>query len=315
MAITAGVALGCPSKEEPPPPVGDPPVTASGAPSAQPSPAVKSAPSGSAPAVATAVAPSSAPPPRPAPTSPEQSRDPPGMRGFFFPRGKLPKVSPPKYASAEAPCPVDMVHVKGLRCGVPKQRCKKFINPPGKRKVSCEEFVKPSVCEGHERNMEFCVDRYEFTPEGYDYPLTHVNWTEAQLLCVKMGKRLCSESEWEFACEGPEALPYPYGYVRDAKRCNHDIPEIDLVTRPDHFIDHRKKKDELPGCKSPFGVYNIVGNVDEWTTRTASKRGQRAILRGGWWLMGRNRCRAATANHGEVYAGMQTGFRCCKAAR
>jgi len=46
--------------------------------------------------------------------------------------------------------------------------------------------------------------------------------------------------------------------------------------------------------------------------RTAPRR---AILRGGWWLIGRNRCRAATDNHSELYAGVQTGFRCCRAPR
>ncbi len=115
--------------------------------------------------------------------------------------------------------------------------------------------------------------------------------------------------------EGPDALPYPYGFVRDGQRCNHDFPEEQLVTGPDQFIDRRVPRDALPGCKSPFGVFNLVGNVDEWTTRYNQPKGRRAILRGGWWLIGRNRCRAATDNHGEQYAGVQTGFRCCKASR
>ena len=162
--------------------------------------------------------------------------------------------------------------------------------------------------------MRYCIDRYEVTPPGYTYPLTHVNWAEAQNLCHAMDKRLCYEDEWEFACEGPDALPFPYGYVRDGKRCNHDFPEEQLVTSPDHLIDHRVAGDALPECRSPFGVFNMVGNVDEWTTRYARDPPRRAILRGGWWLIGRSRCRAATDNHSELYAGVQTGFRCCKAA-
>lgn len=256
-----------------------------------------------------------APAPVPAPAE-GVVRDPPGMRGFYSASGELPKLSPSPYEPADAPCPVDMVRVEGSRCSVPFQRCLRWLPrlSVGK-KISCAEFEQPSVCQGARRKMDFCIDPYEFTPPGYDYPLTHVNWAEAQNLCNAMGKRLCYEDEWEFACEGPEALPFPYGFVRDGKRCNHDYPEEQLVTSPDHFVDHRVAATALPECKSPMGVFNLVGNVDEWTTRLNQEPGHRAILRGGWWLIGRSRCRAATDNHGESYAGMQTGFRCCKSVR
>ncbi len=230
--------------------------------------------------------------------------------------GKLPKANKsPGYADESAACPKDMQHISGVRCGKPVQRCLRYINPPGTKQKSCAEFAAPTRCEGARRKMSYCIDRYEYTPAGYEFPLTHVAWPEAQNLCRAMGRRLCLEEEWEFACEGTEALPYPYGYKRDAEACNHDRPEIELVNSTHHFIDHRRKADGLPRCKSPFGVYNLVGNVDEWTTRTSRKPGWRSILRGGWWLVGRNRCRAATDNHSEQYAGPQTGFRCCMAAR
>jgi formylglycine-generating enzyme len=254
-----------------------------------------------------------APPPPPAVDVP---RDPPGMRGFYDSSGTLPKLSPPAYEPADARCPVDMAFVEGVRCSIPFQKCLRWLPrlSVGKQ-IACAEFESPSICTGDHRSMRFCIDRYEFTPPEYALPLTHVNYAEAANLCNAMNKRLCYEEEWEFACEGPEALPFPYGFVRDPKRCNHDFPEQQLVTTQDHFVDHRVKADSLPGCKSPFGVYNMVGNVDEWTTRLNEDLGHRGVLRGGWWLIGRNRCRAATTNHGETYAGMQTGFRCCKGAR
>jgi len=253
--------------------------------------------------------------PRPQ-TDAGELRDPAGMRGFVSATGTLPTLKPPPYASPDAKCPVDMQWVEGVRCAVPKQVCKRWLPRLSVgQKIACAEFEEPSVCTGSRTPMSFCIDRYELTPPGYTYPITHVNWSEAQNLCRQMDKRLCFENEWEFACEGPDAVPYPYGYVRDGKRCNHDFPEEQLVSAPDVFIDLRVKKDALPGCKSPFGVMNLVGNVDEWTTRADAPEGKRAILRGGWWLIGRNRCRAATANHGERYAGVQTGVRCCRATR
>jgi formylglycine-generating enzyme required for sulfatase activity len=250
-----------------------------------------------------------------APAHAGDSRDPPGMRSFLSATGRLPEPKPPPYEPPDAACPVDMVHVKGERCSEPKQFCKEWLPRVSHgTKIACKEFAK-STCEGYRRPMRYCIDRYEYQPEGYSYPLTHVAWGEAQNLCRAMGKRLCLEDEWEFACEGPDALPYPYGYVRDGKKCNHDFAEIDLVTGPDQFIDRRVARDALPDCVSPFGVFNMVGNVDEWTTRYSAEKPFRSILRGGWWLVGRNRCRAATANHNELYAGVQTGFRCCKESR
>jgi hypothetical protein len=254
--------------------------------------------------------------PRPLVVASTESRDPKGMRSFVDAVGKMPVLEPPAYDPADAKCPVDMVHVQGLRCPEPIQFCKRWLPRTSKgEKIACAEFAAPSECHRGKVPMNYCIDRYELTPPGYTYPITHINWGESQNLCRAMGKRLCREDEWEFACEGPEATPYPYGFVRNAKLCNHDFPEEELVTGPEQFIDRRKKKDELPGCKSPFGVYNMVGNVDEWTLRDGAEPGKRAILRGGWWLIGRNRCRAATSNHGERYAGVQTGTRCCKATR
>ncbi len=245
-----------------------------------------------------------------------EDRDPPGMRGFLRATGKLPDVRPPAYEPKDAACPVDMVQASGVRCAIPEQRCKRWLpRLSAGQKIACAEFAEPVECSGPKRKMNFCIDRYEFQPKGYRFPLTHVNWTEAQNLCSKMEKRLCFEDEWEFACEGEAAVPYPYGFVRDGKKCNHDFPEEQLVTAPDVFIDRRVANDALPQCKSPFGVFNLVGNVDEWTTRYNRKTPKRSILRGGWWLIGRNRCRAATDNHSEIYAGMQTGFRCCKGPR
>lgn len=260
--------------------------------------------------------PATEPPPVAAEAKPDapasdEPRDPVGKRSFDNPGAALPDVGTRAgYSTAEDACPADMVLVEGERCTLPIQECKYWVDDPGMPNRSCGEF-EPSVCKGAKQAMRYCIDRYEFTPPGYTYPIVNVSWGEAQLMCGKLGKRLCYEAEWEFACEGPEALPYPYGYKRDGDACNHDRP--DLFTSRGKLNDQRVPGDSLKECKSPFGVYNIIGNVDEWTTRGGG--GRRSVLRGGWWLKGRNRCRAATGSHGENYAGAQTGFRCCQAAR
>jgi len=106
--------------------------------------------------------------------------------------------------------------------------------------------------------------------------------------------------------------PYPYGWRRDSSACN--IDRTDLGGPEEKLTDHRALITAFPRCVSPFGVHNMVGNVDEWVTRPTAVAPNRSILRGGWWLPGRNRCRAFTMGHLESYASKQVGFRCCRAS-
>ena len=143
-------------------------------------------------------------------------------------------------------------------------------------------------------------------------------------MCKEQGKRLCTEDEWTFACEGEEALPYPYGYLRDAERCVIDqVPR--RLSRWARFHSRsertRTELDRLwqgepsgrrPGCRSPFGVYDMTGNVDEWTRSVHERERWPSILKGGYWGPMVNRCRASTRIHNEWFAYYQLGFRCCK---
>jgi formylglycine-generating enzyme required for sulfatase activity len=237
-----------------------------------------------------------------------------GGRSFDNASGVLPEPAPaPGYETPESKCPSDMVHVQGVRCARVKQECLRWVDPPGAIPGrACGEFARPTECEGGRSALRFCIDRYEFTAPGESLPLVHVSFPEAENLCRKQAKRMCEEREWEFACEGPEGLPFPYGYERDGARCNHDRDELFVRGK---LVDRRVGFDALPRCASPFGVYNMVGNVDEWVLRAGNKPPWRSMLKGGWWLVGRSRCRAVTDTHAESYAGPQTGFRCCKEAR
>jgi formylglycine-generating enzyme required for sulfatase activity len=236
-------------------------------------------------------------------------------RSFANAAGHLPNPPPPApYEPADAKCPSDMVFVSGVRCGRAVQNCLQWVDPPGGVPGrACGQFEEPTVCQGARLAMRFCIDRYEFTAPGDRLPLVHVSFPEAEMLCAKQKKRMCEEREWEFACEGPDALPFPYGFVRSPKTCNHDLD--DLFTPSRELVDRRVPFDALPDCKSPFGVLNLVGNADEWVLRVGRAPPWRSVLRGGWWLTGRNRCRGVTDSHSEAYAGPQTGFRCCRDAR
>jgi formylglycine-generating enzyme len=214
-------------------------------------------------------------------------------------------------------CPAGMILVEGEHCPEAVQKCLKWLDPPPYHRLRCGEYAQPVTCKGARRPMRFCIDREEYAEPGaadpqMALPIVNKSWTEAQELCAERGARLCKESEWELACEGPSMSPYPYGFSRDSNVCNKD--RTDLGGAQQKLTDHRQPPTAFPACVSPFGVHNMVGNVDEWVERENARAPNRSALRGGWWLPGRNRCRAATLGHTESYRGKQVGFRCCSEA-
>jgi hypothetical protein len=194
----------------------------------------------------------------------------------------------------------------------------------------CERFSRDKWLAAIEalprREMRFCIDPYEYPNRAGEYPLTVTTFSESEAYCKREGKRLCTESEWTFACEGEEGVPYPYGYARDAAACPIDRPRIEpeedtFVPRTTHRtaigIDamwQGEPSGAFARCVSPLGVHDMTGNVDEWT-RSVRKWGYRMILKGGHWSYVRARCRPQTRGHGPRYVNVETGFRCCTETR
>jgi hypothetical protein len=207
-------------------------------------------------------------------------------------------------------CPTGMTLVEGEYCPSALQECLHWLEDPGRYAYArCAEYAPLSICVTPREHRRYCIDLHEYTSTGDTLPTVGVSWTEAKRTCEAEAKRLCTEAEWQFACEGEGARPYPYGYRRDSSVCNFD--RTDLYDRGGSLRDEREPSGSRPACVSPFGVFDMVGNVDEWTVREGASSPWRSALRGGWWMPARNRCRAATTAHGELYSGPQTGFRCC----
>ncbi len=207
------------------------------------------------------------------------------------------------------PCAEGMVLVDGDYCTEVREECDAWEDPPSNKLARCARFA-PSVCAGERIHKRFCVDRDEYVPPGESLPLGGASWTQARTICEGQHKRLCLETEWEFACEGEQMLPYPTGYDRDPVACNFD--KTDLVDPSSGKLrDQREPAWKVDRCASPFGVRSMAGNVDEWVWRDRTWGEWRSALKGGWWMGGRDRCRPATTAHGEGYRELQTGVRCC----
>jgi Sulfatase-modifying factor enzyme 1 len=223
-----------------------------------------------------------------------------------------PDAEPPEQSA----CPSEMVLIEGMYCPDVRQRCLHYLdeNHTFLSHNRCKEYDRHPECAAEREARRFCIDLDEYVAPEAELPLAEQSWTTAKELCESQSKRLCFESEWQFACEGEDLLPYPYGFERNSKICNFDITNLENK-RTGKLLDKRVRPSDRPACTSPFGIRNMVGNMDEWTYRDSFVKPYRAALHGGWWLAGRNNCRAATTGHDEFYFGLQTGVRCCKNAR
>jgi formylglycine-generating enzyme required for sulfatase activity len=211
-------------------------------------------------------------------------------------------------------CPTGMVLVEGEYCPNVEQTCLEWLEPPGDpyEHFRCKRYKSPAVCKGPRVHKRFCIDQNEQTEEGSELPRNHMSWTSATKLCESEGARLCMTSEWQFACEGEEMRPYPYGWERDSTACNVDV--MHGLGKVGRLVDHRTPASAHPDCVSPFGVHDMAGNVDEWATVDGAPRGKREVMKGSWWLPGRHACRSFQGGHGALYGGTESGARCCKDA-
>ena len=95
-------------------------------------------------------------------------------------------------------------------------------------------------------------------PEGRDdHPVTGVNWFDAANFCEWAGKRLPTEKEWERAARGVNGNQYPWGnefHIENANLAAKAGGKTKIV-----------KVGSFPGGVSPEGVYDLIGNVWEWT--------------------------------------------------
>ncbi len=227
-------------------------------------------------------------------------------------------------ATGPSSCPENMALVEGDYCTEVEQKCKKSWFDKSNKKTVCEEFEAPSRCVGQKLKKRFCIDKYEWPNVAGVRPEVMNNFYQAQVKCAAMGKRMCTESEWTMSCEGPELKPYPYGYSRDATKCNGDHPwdgpNMTLVARRDPKELARLWRGvpsgSQPECVSDYGVHDLPGNADEVVQNEQTGGDWRgkysSVHSGGPWYKGvRNQCRPKIYTHDEGFYYYFLSFRCC----
>ncbi len=116
-------------------------------------------------------------------------------------------------------------------------------------------------------------------PAGWaNKPVTWVSMEDARAYAKWAGKRLPHEWEWQYAAQGTDGRPYPWGAMEITEAYKHDVVPAQDAGRtmppPSDVQAH-------PAGASPFGVMDMVGNVWQWTDEYTDEHTRAAIVRGG----------------------------------
>ncbi len=156
-------------------------------------------------------------------------------------------------------------------------------------------------------------------------PQAYVSGAAALAACTNAGKRLCAPVEWRAACGGSNGYAFPYGPSRVPNKCrdagrapmlvyyssslSHGFSAVELNDpRLDQLPDTVAKTGSASDCVTDEGVFDMVGNLDEWT---ADPNG---TFQGGYWLdtsLHGDGCAYRTIAHEFGYHDYSLGFRCC----
>ena len=157
---------------------------------------------------------------------------------------------------------------------------------------------------------EFYIDKYEVTNSDYrvcvvdgvckppqdmtnynnpkyeNHPVVYVDWEMARTYCDWRDAQLPTEAQWEKAARGMDARTYPWGEGIACSQANYLS-----------CIEDTQPFDSYAGSLSPYGAYNMAGNVWEWVADwyspaydvsetdnpVGAESGERRVLRGGGW--------------------------------
>ena len=160
-------------------------------------------------------------------------------------------------------------------------------------------------------------------PQGY------ISQVQALQACQNAGKRLCSAAEFSLACRGPGGnASYPYGGTQHRRgKCNEGkgsaVPMIfgQQAVYGEQFMNDPRlnrwagglaKTGAYAESVSPYGVFDLVGNLHEWGAEVAPNG--HGYFRGGYYgdaEINGHGCNYVTKAHAAVYHDYSTGFRCC----
>ena len=205
-----------------------------------------------------------------------------------------------------------------------------------KYEVTTVQFLKFVLATDRKPLIDWQYEGGNFQETMANHPVMHVSWFDSDAYCRWAGKRLPTSAEWEKAARGEDGRIYPWGNEpAGLSRANfgrtglsgpvRDRPERLLLYPPIISVD------KYDNGVSPYGVFQLAGNVAEWTAdwydphyyKTAPDRnpkgpekGTQRAFRGGGWIDSTPSVRPAQRNGTDPNTKMNwLGFRCARDAK
>ena len=177
-------------------------------------------------------------------------------------------------------------------------------------------------------NNTYCIDKYEASrtdatndeegsastindpPKAGVKPYRIYGLSTAENRCASVGKRVCSPTEWETACKGPNNYNYTYGNNYVQGKCSDYLSGYG-VDPTGSFTD----------CTNEYGIYDMSGNLWELDS-DGNTRGGAHNCNSDWWELHSCSCDFEDPNNPYVPPYVDScpvscgsaycGFRCCK---
>jgi len=177
----------------------------------------------------------------------------------------------------------------------------------------------PAGCAVDGGSTDYTPGAWPAPPGSDRLPVVNVTWCQAYAYCAWAGKRMCGQigggalaqssfadpaaSQWYSACSKGGTLVYPYGDTFDAATCGGQAAGSSLVN-----------VGPPTGCQGGFaGLYNMSGNVWEWTDACASFAPTAACYTMGGAFDGTASDQECVSNRSWVRnaSAGNIGIRCC----
>ncbi|MGH7251465.1 MAG: formylglycine-generating enzyme family protein [Nitrospiraceae bacterium] len=202
----------------------------------------------------------------------------------------------------------------------------------GKYEITNHQYHTFVKSAGHRppenENPKFSIWRAGAMLDGVgELPVINVSWEDAAAYCKWAGGRLPTETEWEKAARGTDGRIYPWGNDPvTGNRSNFSIENVTFWDGPATLA----RKDQYEYGRSPYGAYEMAGNVWEWVqdfydenyyknspakNPSGPSSGKERVVRGGAWHSDPPHVRSANRyKHEPTDRRVYLGIRCAKDA-
>jgi formylglycine-generating enzyme required for sulfatase activity len=193
--------------------------------------------------------------------------------------------------------------------------------------TTCAQYARfdPAHFNGYHDQRHKDHTRPGYLAHGPDRPVIRISWQEAMAFCAWLSRKtgrtctLPTEAQWEWACRAGTDTPFfygdldtdfaPYANLADASTSRLAVTGVDPkpIANPDQYHDYLPKDARFDDGRrvmadvglyapNPWGLYDVHGNVCEWTRsdyrpypyraddgRNGGSGSAAKVVRGGSW--------------------------------